>query len=143
MNNTDNLVNTSKGSCGPGWRVWSPNGKYEIIVSGGTVYKQKVNPTTLICKSIKFCSYTDEYAFFKWIEAIDCIESFSQIHNELYLEVACLELRDDDLRELLALFYKYNIDMKQLGVFLSEDNKKWFSENTKTYWHKKVFGTKA
>lgn len=48
---------------------------------------------------------------------------------------------DDDLRELLALFYRYKIkNMQQLQIFLNNDNKTWFYENKKTFWHKKVFG---
>lgn len=138
--NLANIINSSKGICGPGWRVFSPNGKYKIIVAGDKAQREKVDTTTLLCKDVKFCSYIDEYAFFKWIESIDCVDSFSQVNNELYLEIACLDLHDDDLRELLALLHRYNIDMKQLSAFLNEDNKEWFYGEPKGYWHKKVFG---
>ena len=137
----NNIVDNSKGNCGPGWRVYSSQGKYKIVVSGEKKYKQKNDPTMLICKGVKFCSYIDEYAFFKWIETIDAIESFSQINDELYLEIASINLHDDDLRELLALLYKYKIDMKQLAAFLNKDNKEWFYNNPKAYWHKRVFGS--
>jgi hypothetical protein len=43
------------------------------------------------------------------------------------------------LRELLALFYRYKIEMSQFSVFLSEKNKKWFYDNKQAYWYKKVF----
>jgi len=44
------------------------------------------------------------------------------------------------MRELLALFYRYKIDMKQLQIFLNKNNKQWFQDNTKAYWHRRVFG---
>lgn len=69
MNDSNNIHNP-KGPVGPHWKVYSPNGKYKIVVSGGKEYKQKTDPTMLICKGVIFCSYIDEYAFFKWIEAI-------------------------------------------------------------------------
>ena len=59
----------------------------------------------------------------------------------LYLENT--QISDDDLTELLALFYRYKIkDMKQLQLFLNESNYKWFYENKKAFWYKKTFGGK-
>lgn len=51
-----------------------------------------------------------------------------------------MKIVDNDLRELLALFYRYKIDMKQLRVFLNEQNKEWFYGRPKGYWHYRVFG---
>lgn len=96
----------------------------------------------LICKSVRFYSRIDEDAFFEWISKVECIDDFYGAGEELYLLIAAEELHDHDLRELLALFYRYKIDMKQLQRFLCPDNKKWFYDNKKAYWHKKVFGTK-
>ena len=57
----------------------------------------------------------------------------------LYLYIASGSLHDTDLRDLLGLFYRYKIDMKQLRIFLNDDNKDWFYGNKKAYWHKKIF----
>lgn len=132
-------LNNPKGTIGPHWKVHSLNGKYINVVSGGKNYKTKIEPTTLVCKKVAFYSHIDEYAFFKWIEVIRCIASFSQVNDELYLEIASLNLNDGDLTELLALFYRFKISMKQLAVFLNAENKEWFYEDKKAYWHKKVF----
>lgn len=94
----------------------------------------------LICKSVRFYSNKDEDAFFEWIKKIDCIDEISAAGKELYLHVCADDIHDYDLRDLLALFYRYKIDMKQLSRFLTEDNKKWFYDNKKVFWHKKVFG---
>lgn len=94
----------------------------------------------LECKSVKFYSHKDEDAFFEWIKKIECIDDYWGEGRILYLEIVCAELHDHDLIELLALFYRYKVDMKQLKRFLTDDNKKWFYDNKRAYWHKKVFG---
>ena len=100
------------------------------------------NENILNCKSVKFYSRKDEDVFFEWIQKIDCIDKTSAYLNMLYLHIASNELHDSDLRDLLALFFRYHIDMKQLKQFLTDDNKKWFFGNPKGYWHKQVFGSK-
>ena len=101
-----------------------------------SIEKEKV----LTCKAVKFYSHKDEDAFFEWIKKIDCIDGTSGVGDELYLEIACDDLHDHDLLDLLALFYRYKVDMKQLARFLTKDNKRWFYDNKKAFWHKKVFG---
>lgn len=78
--------------------------------------------------------------FFYWIKKIDCIDEISAAGDELYLHICADEIHDYDLDDLIGLFYRYNIDMKQLKRFLTENNKKWFYDNEKAFWHKKVFG---
>ena len=95
---------------------------------------------TLTCKSIKYYSRKDEDAFFEWIKKIDCIVDFSGAGKQLYLSIVTDDLYEYDLRDLLALFYRYKIDMKQLKVFLNKSNKDWFFSNKKAYWHEHVFG---
>ena len=93
----------------------------------------------LMCKSVWFYSTTDEDLFFEWIKRIPSIVKYDGKGDELYLYFTSNTINDDDLRELLALFYRYKIDMKQLSVFLNEENKEWFFERSQSYWHKKVF----
>ena len=102
-----------------------------------------MNNNILTCKRVTFHSPKDEDAFFGWIKKIDCIDEFTAAHDELYLHIACRDLHDHDLQELIALFYRYNIDMKQLAIFLNDRNRSWFHENKKAFWHKKVFGDQS
>ncbi len=95
----------------------------------------------LICKWVKFYSSYDEDAFFEWIKKIPSIKKIDGRLNELYLYFDSADIPRQDLREILALFHRYNVDMKQLSVFLNEKSKEWFSENKNAYWHKKVFGS--
>lgn len=94
----------------------------------------------LVCKKVRYYARKDEDAFFEWIKKIDCIDKTGGIHDELYLYIKSKNLHEYDLRDLIGLMYRYKIDMKQLAQFLNEDNKKWFYENKKAYWYKKVFG---
>jgi hypothetical protein len=43
--------------------------------------------------------------------------------EELHINIDKSKLVEENLREILALFYRYNIDMKQLEIFLSDENK--------------------
>ncbi len=96
----------------------------------------------LICKSVKFYCRKDEDAFFEWIQKIDCIEKISGVGRELYLHIAADDIHDYSLYDLIGLFCRYKIDMHQLARFLTDDNKKWFYDNKKAFWHRKVFGLK-
>jgi len=95
----------------------------------------------LIYKSVWYHSPHDEDAFFEWIKKIPAIVRYEGKHDTLYLHVSNNMIGDDDLRELLAIFYRYKIkNMNQLNVFLTAANQHWFYDNKKAYWHKKVFG---
>lgn len=93
----------------------------------------------LTCKGVTFYSQRDEDAFFWWIKQIPCIEKFEGAGDELYLDLVDERLSDDDLDDLIGLFYRYKIDMKQLAQFLTPENKGWFFDNKRAFWHKRVF----
>lgn len=94
----------------------------------------------LICDGVKFYCKKDEDAFFEWIKKINCIKKISASGRELFLYVCKKEMPDNDLDDLIGLFYRYKIDMKQLACFLTDNNKEWFYDNKKAYWYKKIFG---
>ena len=96
----------------------------------------------LICKRVKFYDMRDEEAFFEWIKKIKPIKKIDGIYDELYLYFATNNIPDKSLRSLIALFYRYNINMKQLAIFLNEKNKKWFKLYKNAYWHTKIFEKK-
>jgi len=95
--------------------------------------------TMLICTSVKYYCHKDEDAFFEWIKKIDCIDSFYGSGRDLYLELLGYDIPDENLQDIIALFYRYNVDMKQLKKCLTDSNKKWFFDNKKAFWHEKVF----
>lgn len=98
------------------------------------------NEIVLLCKGVRFFCLKDEDAFFEWIKKIDCIKEISAAGDELYLHITSKEISDLDLDDLIGLFHRYNVDMKQLKQFLNDKNKEWFFDNKIAFWHKKVFG---
>lgn len=95
----------------------------------------------LVCKQVSYGSPMDEDVFFEWISRIESIIKWDGIRDELYLYFKNKRINNQNLREIIALFYRYKIEMKQLVIFLNKDNEQWFQGNKKAYWHKRVFGS--
>lgn len=93
----------------------------------------------LVCEKVVFYSDFDEDAFFEWLKKISCVSNVEGFGEELYIDINKDEFTEMNLREILALFYRYNVDMKQLSSFLDKSNKEWFFDNEEAFWHKKVF----
>lgn len=98
----------------------------------------------LNCGVIKFCHLFDEDAFFDWIKKIPSIIRFEYPpikipRDELHLMVKSNQIPDEDLRAIIGLFYKYDIDMKQLKVFAHEGNKTWMQRGRPSYWSPLIF----
>ena len=87
----------------------------------------------LTCKSVYFYSPHDEAAFFQWINNIKCIEKFEAARDELYLDLVDRELDYHDIKELIALLFRYKINMKQLAPLINEKNKGAFEP-----WHQRI-----
>lgn len=96
--------------------------------------------SVLVCKAVRFYCRKDEDAFFEWIKKIECVKDTAGAGDELYLYLTSTKLSDQNLDDLIGLFYRYKVDMKQLSQFLTPKNKEWFFDNKKAFWHKKVFG---
>lgn len=75
--------------------------------------------------------------FFSWLEKIDCIQKVYGEGESIFLD-SCQQVSHDDLRELIAIFHRYNIDMKQLKKFMNDENEQWLT-NTKAYWYPNMF----
>lgn len=84
-----------------------------------------MDTTKLECWDIGYCSQIDEDQFFGWLEKIPAVKNFYGKGRCLYLEVPS-ELNETDLRELIAIFRRYKIDIKPLRQFLTQENKDWF-----------------
>lgn len=94
----------------------------------------------LKCTKVLFYSQEDELNFFQWIKSIKAIKQCYGVGDTIYLRLAASKLSDRSLRELVALFYRYKIEMMQLKRFSNRDNEEWFKKNAKAFWHKKIIG---
>ena len=89
----------------------------------------------LNCSGIRFGSVLDEKHLFEWAREISGVLRWEQdtlvVRSKRISEVA--------LRDLLSLFNRYDIPMKQLAQFKNPKNEEWFTA-PRMYWHKRVFG---
>ena len=94
----------------------------------------------LICKKVYFYSEGDELIFFEWLKRIPAITNINGVGDEIQLSIdSNTTIDDQSLRELLAIFYRYKIDMMQLSQFRDKANEGWFYDNKSAYWHRGVF----
>jgi hypothetical protein len=90
----------------------------------------------LNCAGVRFGSDLDEKHLFTWAEEIPSFDHWDR--DTLVLRSQ--DVPEADLRELLALFWRYQIPMRQLTQFETEANRHWFS-SLSAYWHEHVFET--
>lgn len=98
---------------------------------------------TVILKAtgITYLSDHDEAVFFEWLGSLKAVTSVRGEPRTEEISVLPERLTDDELRELIALFTRYGVEMSQLSVFRTAKNASWFARPT-SYWFKKVFGAK-
>jgi len=86
-----------------------------------------------------FGSAGDERAFFDWLQSISCVESTVGRSRDLHITLR-KQPSNSELRELIALLYRYRLDMRPLATLRNERNAAWFAENRNSFWHVHVFG---
>ena len=87
----------------------------------------------------KYMSQRDEAAFFYWLKRIPSVVGVTGSVRTLTVQVRGQGLPDETLRELLALFRRYRIGMRQFARYESAANRQWFRKRS-AYWYKGVFG---
>jgi len=107
----------------------------QFILEANAVTDEQV---VLIAKRVWYYSENDEAAFFEWLDKLTCVEKYEGELDVLNIHVDQGRLDAGSLYELLALFRRYSIDMKQLRVFDKDKFASWF-RNPKSYWFKEVF----
>lgn len=85
-----------------------------------------------------FYGYKDEKYFFAWLKSIKAIEAFNGYAKGLKLTIR-VPISDDDLRSLIALMTRYQLNLKPLSVLATAENTEWFKDPIK-FWYQSVFG---
>ena len=88
---------------------------------------------------VRFFSQGDEAAFFGWLGKLDCVERYEGRGLTLFISINAEAVDETGLRELLALFRRYGVGLRQLAAFDRSEFADWF-RSTQAYWHKEVFG---
>jgi hypothetical protein len=89
----------------------------------------------LDCSGVTFGSQLDERHLFEWAMQIPGVVRWESDT----LVMKSLKLSQATLRDLLALFSRYQIPMKQLAQFKNVRNEMWFA-SPQMYWHTRIFG---
>ena len=92
----------------------------------------------LIASEVLFFSACDENAFFEWLARLDCVAEYYGEGVDLHILLNGVLLDDSSLRELLALFFRYGVEMTNMYVLETHSNRSWF-RNPGAYWYTRVF----
>ena len=106
----------------------------------GATEEDSLSRRKLTVRGPTYFSQGDEKAFFDWLQSISCIEEVEGDLRDLHIILKRLP-SDADLRELVALLYRYRINMRPLATMRTPRNSRWFADNPNAYWHRRVFGT--
>jgi hypothetical protein len=96
----------------------------------------------LEARGVLYSSTYDEDAFFEWLDKLPCVKEYIGQGDTLIISITKSAVDEYALRELLALFDRYNVDMKQLCVFDCCEFAGWFRDS-RSYWFESVFGKQA
>ena len=102
------------------------------------LYAKEGSVLKLICDSVSYHSQGDEISFFNWLNSIESVVKVQGFGTELEVTVSSNAIPDDDLREFLAIFTRYGVELKQLRIFENSSNKDWFTHNKVAYWYKNL-----
>jgi len=86
----------------------------------------------------RFFSEFDESAFFEWLDKLPCVQKYVGRGKTLYITINSDAVSEDALREFLALFRRYGVEMRQLAAFDRREFSEWFRDK-RAYWYADVF----
>lgn len=84
------------------------------------------NKIIIICSPLRFYTPLDEDNFFEWLKKISCIKEVKGMGRELHLHIRSLNISNEDLLNLMAIFDRYKFDQKQLKIFMNKNNASFF-----------------
>jgi hypothetical protein len=93
----------------------------------------------LIAHRIKFLTSDDEDIFFSWLDKINIVSNVVGKGHNILIELHDRNIEDNDLINLIAIFMRYNVNMRQLSMLASNNNKHWFM-CPKKLWYRAIFG---
>lgn len=97
-----------------------------------------MNKIKLECRSVTFYSEEDELCFFKWIESTKCIERFEGIDISIFITLKRDKISPRNLDDLLALFYRYKVNLSQLLPFVKQYDRCWIIRKRRRYWYRRM-----
>jgi hypothetical protein len=95
----------------------------------------------IIVRGPVYFSPGDEKAFFDWLLSIPCVETVDGEGYDVHIRLK-RPPGNSDLRELIAVLFRYRMNMQPLAAFRTTRNMAWFDDRAK-FWHSGVFGRPA
>ena len=85
-----------------------------------------------------YFSQNDETAMFEWLGRMAVLRDVTGEGYDLIIRLKRAPT-DNQLRDLLALFFRYQMDMRPLAILRTTRNEGWFADQG-GYWFDAVFG---
>lgn len=111
-----------------------PRADIACPVISGDIADMANEDLKLVANGVHYLSQGDETSFFGWLQRIDCVRDVRGVGHSLVINLSDLPT-DEDLRELIGLFYRYDIDMRQLAGFADRE---WV-RNPNAFWYERLF----
>jgi len=89
-------------------------------------------------ESLRFYSRLDEDAFFSRLSKTSGVVSVEGFLRMINVSVDPSAVDEDAMRELISLFQRYGIDMRQLRELETEEFSSWM-RNRSAYWFKSMY----
>ncbi len=86
-----------------------------------------------------YFSNADEDHFFLWLTSIKAIKEIEGRTGSVILYLHNSFMDDNDLRELIALMFRYGLNMRCLQYQCNDINSVWLKD-PKNYWYQSIFG---
>ena len=67
----------------------------------------------------------DESAFFTWLQSIPGVVSVRGLGRELHIQTRSTRLSRTSIIELVAIYRRYNGNLSELAMFITESNREW------------------
>ena len=93
---------------------------------------------THVDEGVRFYHLNDERIFIEWLSSLPCVARVGAERGDGLVVRLKRRPGKDDLRQFLALLYRYRADMRQLAKFETAANRSWFKD-PKKYWYREVF----
>ncbi len=124
-------------------RMVVPTGMCNIPAEVATTCIREAGAVTegelvLSAKRVWYFSEHDEAAFFEWLDKLPCVQRYEGKLDVLSIYVDPSKVNESSVRELLALFRRYSVEMTQLRVLDRDEFASWFRD-PRAYWHAAVF----
>jgi|GEM_PF-802076 hypothetical protein len=93
----------------------------------------------LVFKDIKFYCQKDRLAFFEWIKRLEYVHDVIETDQEVIIDLFNGDLNQLELFDLIALFHRYKVDLRQLQKLVRPSNRRWLMKR-RVQRYKEIFG---